>query len=347
MRRLAPCLRHSKAVQNRARPPSTTTHHPLLRHTAPIRPPRVMALQQPMGARPASRGALRPGAGAARRGAAPQRARPPLAAPPLWCAPHLAPSPPVARPAHAHWPRRSRAPAAAGLRALLAAPLARRAPCAGAAHAPAAAPAGAQPHMPRRAPVARATAQEEQAAPAGGVGAVAPALVGEDAAAFDWGQQSLKSWAIFGVLLTGVLGALYAVRREGGCVGEGRWGDCAMGMGTARSGPRGRGRRRNEAAAAAGATRPWAGRPAHQAATPPPPPPLRPRPRRPPGVDQPQQRCGRALPGGRRGPHRRQPRAHGYCAAGDLRGRPQRPRGAAPHRCARAALGEEARRAGC
>ncbi|KIY96313.1 hypothetical protein MNEG_11647 [Monoraphidium neglectum] len=36
-------------------------------------------------------------------------------------------------------------------------------------------------------------------------------LVGEDAAAFDWGQQSLRSWGIFGVLLTGVLGALYAV----------------------------------------------------------------------------------------------------------------------------------------
>jgi hypothetical protein len=44
----------------------------------------------------------------------------------------------------------------------------------------------------------------------------APALAGEDAAAFDWGQQSLKSWAIFGVLLTGVLGALYAVRRPPG-----------------------------------------------------------------------------------------------------------------------------------
>lgn len=36
-------------------------------------------------------------------------------------------------------------------------------------------------------------------------------LIGEDAAAFDWGRQSLKSWAIFGVLLTGVLGALYVV----------------------------------------------------------------------------------------------------------------------------------------
>jgi hypothetical protein len=40
-------------------------------------------------------------------------------------------------------------------------------------------------------------------------------LVGEDAAAFDWGQQSLRSWGIFGVLLTGVLGALYAVRNHG------------------------------------------------------------------------------------------------------------------------------------
>lgn len=41
-------------------------------------------------------------------------------------------------------------------------------------------------------------------------------LVGEDAAAFDWGNQNLKSWTIFGVLLTGVLAALYVV------------GDCAL-----------------------------------------------------------------------------------------------------------------------
>lgn len=36
-------------------------------------------------------------------------------------------------------------------------------------------------------------------------------LVGEDAAAFDASKQSLKSWGIFGVLLTSVLGAMYLV----------------------------------------------------------------------------------------------------------------------------------------
>ncbi|KAI8471045.1 MAG: NnrU protein-domain-containing protein [Monoraphidium minutum] len=71
--------------------------------------------------------------------------------------------------------------------------------------APAASPAPAAPPAsraaPRRAaPACRAQAQETPAA-----------LDGEDAAAFDWGQQSLKSWGIFGVLLTGVLGALYVV----------------------------------------------------------------------------------------------------------------------------------------
>jgi hypothetical protein len=35
--------------------------------------------------------------------------------------------------------------------------------------------------------------------------------VGEDAAAFDLNKQSLKSWGIFGVLLTSVLGAMYVV----------------------------------------------------------------------------------------------------------------------------------------
>lgn len=35
--------------------------------------------------------------------------------------------------------------------------------------------------------------------------------VGEDAAAFDLSKQSLKSWGVFGVLLTGVLGAMYMV----------------------------------------------------------------------------------------------------------------------------------------
>ncbi len=48
----------------------------------------------------------------------------------------------------------------------------------------------------------RASTQEE--APS------APSLVGEDAAAFDVQQQSVKSWTLFFVLLTTVLGALYA-----------------------------------------------------------------------------------------------------------------------------------------
>lgn len=39
-------------------------------------------------------------------------------------------------------------------------------------------------------------------------------LVGEDAAAFDLSQQSLRSWGIFGVLLTTVLAAMYLVRSE-------------------------------------------------------------------------------------------------------------------------------------
>jgi hypothetical protein len=41
--------------------------------------------------------------------------------------------------------------------------------------------------------------------------AAAPALVGEDAAAFSFEKQSLQSWGLFFVLLTTVLGALYAV----------------------------------------------------------------------------------------------------------------------------------------
>lgn len=39
-----------------------------------------------------------------------------------------------------------------------------------------------------------------------------PALVGEDAAAFDLQKQSATSWALFTVLLSGVLGMLYLVR---------------------------------------------------------------------------------------------------------------------------------------
>lgn len=45
--------------------------------------------------------------------------------------------------------------------------------------------------------------------------------VGEDAAAFDLSKQSLKSWGVFGVLLTGVLGAMYMVWiRPGGGLAE-------------------------------------------------------------------------------------------------------------------------------
>ncbi len=35
--------------------------------------------------------------------------------------------------------------------------------------------------------------------------------VGEDAAVFELSQQKLQSWAVFGVLLTSVLGLLYAL----------------------------------------------------------------------------------------------------------------------------------------
>lgn len=42
----------------------------------------------------------------------------------------------------------------------------------------------------------------------------APALVGEDAAAFALEQQSTTSWALFFGLLTGVLGMLYLVRNQ-------------------------------------------------------------------------------------------------------------------------------------
>lgn len=37
-------------------------------------------------------------------------------------------------------------------------------------------------------------------------------LVGEDAASFDLGEQSVLSWSIFSALLAGALGALYLVR---------------------------------------------------------------------------------------------------------------------------------------
>lgn len=65
---------------------------------------------------------------------------------------------------------------------------------------------GAAPvHHLRRAVRARAQPQEEE-------GAVAvQKRVAEDAASFDFGQQSVKSWALFFGLLTTVMGALYLV----------------------------------------------------------------------------------------------------------------------------------------
>jgi len=51
--------------------------------------------------------------------------------------------------------------------------------------------------------------------------ALAPALVGEDAAAFSFAQQSLRSWGVFGVLVSIVIGGLYVVWiRPGGGLGE-------------------------------------------------------------------------------------------------------------------------------
>jgi zeta-carotene isomerase len=69
---------------------------------------------------------------------------------------------------------------------------------------------------------AAAPAAAPAAAGAAAVAAPPPQqLVGEDAAAFDWSKQSLKSWAVFGALLTLVMGALYAVWvRPGGGLGE-------------------------------------------------------------------------------------------------------------------------------
>ncbi|KAG2428085.1 hypothetical protein HYH02_014476 [Chlamydomonas schloesseri] len=58
----------------------------------------------------------------------------------------------------------------------------------------------------QRASIACRAAQQDEAAPA-----PAPALVGEDSAAFDLAKQSPKSWALFVVLLSTVLAALYVV----------------------------------------------------------------------------------------------------------------------------------------
>ncbi|PNW69789.1 hypothetical protein CHLRE_19g750247v5 [Chlamydomonas reinhardtii] len=58
----------------------------------------------------------------------------------------------------------------------------------------------------QRASIACRAAQQDEAPPA-----PAPTLVGEDSAAFDLAKQSPKSWALFVVLLSTVLGALYVV----------------------------------------------------------------------------------------------------------------------------------------
>lgn len=72
-----------------------------------------------------------------------------------------------------------------------------------------------QPSLPQRRRAVACRVQAPEAEPQ-----QQQQLVGEDAAAFDWGKQSLKSWAVFGALLTFVLGALYAVWiRPGGGLG--------------------------------------------------------------------------------------------------------------------------------
>ena len=48
-----------------------------------------------------------------------------------------------------------------------------------------------------------------------------PPLAGEDAAVFDLSQQSLRSWGLFAVLLTGVSALLYAVWIAPGGLGLG------------------------------------------------------------------------------------------------------------------------------
>lgn len=74
--------------------------------------------------------------------------------------------------------------------------------------------------------LSRAQAPEQQqadlesspAAPAAAAAASASGqgvLAGEDAAVFDWSQQSLRSWALFGVLLSTVLAAMYVVSEWG------------------------------------------------------------------------------------------------------------------------------------
>jgi zeta-carotene isomerase len=59
------------------------------------------------------------------------------------------------------------------------------------------------------------------AASSSAVATAPPALIGEDAAAFSFERQSVKSWALFGALVSLVMGALYLVwiRPEGPALG--------------------------------------------------------------------------------------------------------------------------------
>lgn len=102
-----------------------------------------------------------------------------------------------------------------------------------------------QPQRPGRVHVRSQAPEQSELQPAAAASGAADAtqqqqqLVGEDAAAFDWSQQSLRSWVLFGVLLSTVLGAMYVVSSAGGahalaCTGGGlcpcgRLGTCVCG----------------------------------------------------------------------------------------------------------------------
>lgn len=64
-------------------------------------------------------------------------------------------------------------------------------------------------HQQRRQLCCNAAQQQEQ--PEAEAAVVGKPLVGEDAAVFDFSQQSLKSWGLFVALLTGVSALLYPV----------------------------------------------------------------------------------------------------------------------------------------
>jgi zeta-carotene isomerase len=61
--------------------------------------------------------------------------------------------------------------------------------------------------LPRRLPTPTRAASSDE--PATTTTTSPPALIGEDAAAFSFEQQSIRSWAIFGVLVSLVMGGLY------------------------------------------------------------------------------------------------------------------------------------------